>query len=164
MAVTLERGAAGPRVVGAACDAARGGLHFVGTETGDAVAPAPRHGAGVRCPGPSGPGDGPWEVSAALRGAAGIGIGARGCDYCIARHGDTVQVQHAGAGRGTWPSVPAARYRVEIDAAGLVRYWAGDTLLDEAPLAASAPLAVRGWLGAPGAAIAGAAVTGARDR
>lgn len=68
-------------------------------------------------------------------------------------------MRHAGTVRGTWPVAPATLVRVEIDAAGLVRYWAGDARLDEAPLDAAAPLGVQGWLGAPDAAITGATVT-----
>ena len=99
-------------------------------------------------------------VSANLRGDAAIGFGTTGCDYCLVRRGDVLEVRHAGIVRGAWSAV-AARCRVEIDAAGVVRYWADEVRLDEAPLGAADRTGpgVRGWLGTPGAAIAGAIVT-----
>jgi hypothetical protein len=99
-------------------------------------------------------------VSAELSGTAGIGLGAAACDYCIVRSGSTVEVRHEGAVRGRWHAEPGARYRVELVPNGAVRYWSGDLLLDEAPLAAVEPLAVRGLLGRTGdAAVVGATTT-----
>jgi ELWxxDGT repeat protein len=114
-------------------------------------------------PSPSGLGDeeSARAVSADLRGAAGIGFGATACDYCLVRTGaDTVQVRHAGVVRGTWPAPPGTRVRVEVGVDGPVRYWAGHQQLDEAAVAAPAPPAVRGWLGASGGTIVGAVIDG----
>jgi ELWxxDGT repeat protein len=103
-------------------------------------------------------------VAADLRGAAGIGFGATGCDYCIVRVDDrTVQVQHAGAVRGTWPAPVGTRVRVEVAGDALVRYWAGETLLDQLGKGdsfllsekESVPISPVGWLGARGGAITG---------
>ena len=100
-------------------------------------------------------------VSAELAGTAGIGLGAAACDYCIVRTGSAVEVRHEGVVRGRWHAELGARYRVELGPSGTVRYWNGDLLLDEAPLAAAEPLTVRGLLGRTGdAAILGAATNG----
>jgi ELWxxDGT repeat protein len=99
-------------------------------------------------------------VGADLRGAAGIGFGATACDYCIVRVDDlTVQVRHAGLVRGTWPAPAGTRVRVEMAGGGLIRYWAGDTLLDQwgkgdsflFPKKETVPFF--GWLGSPQSAI-----------
>jgi hypothetical protein len=97
-------------------------------------------------------------VSAELAGDAGIGFGAGACDYCLVRSGSHVEVRHDGAVRGTWPAEAGARYRVEVAPDGVVRYWVGDLLLDEAPAGTNPTRTVRGWLGSdPGSAIVGAA-------
>ena len=98
-------------------------------------------------------------VSAELAGDAGIGVGSGACDYCLVRSGGNVEVRHDGAVRGTWPAEAGARYRVEVAPDGVVRYWVGDLLLDEAPTGTNPTRTVRGWLGSdPGSAIVGAAV------
>jgi hypothetical protein len=97
-------------------------------------------------------------VAADIRGAAGIGFGGTACDYCMVRVDDgMVQVRHAGAVRGTWSAPAGTRVRVEVAGDGLVRYRAGEVLMDQAPLGVGpATLRVRGQLDAPGATIAGA--------
>jgi hypothetical protein len=91
-------------------------------------------------------------IEAGLEGAAGIGFGGTACDYCIVATPSGVQVRHAGEVRGTWPVPDGSRVRIELDPHGGVRYFAGSTLLDAAPVAGS-PMRVRGWIGGTGAAI-----------
>jgi ELWxxDGT repeat protein len=100
-------------------------------------------------------------VQAVLTDGAGIGVGAaeEGCAYCLVRDGTALRLVHAGATRRTWAADPGAVVRVEVTADGLVRYWAGETRLDEAWIAPGDPLGVRGVLNGPGSAVAQAVLT-----
>jgi ELWxxDGT repeat protein len=101
-------------------------------------------------------GDPARAVEARLDGAAGIGLGAAACDYCILQAAAGLQVRHAGEVRGTWPEPAGQRVRVELGEDGVVRYFAGARRLDEAPAGGGVPAGVRGWIGGAGAAIADA--------
>jgi len=100
-------------------------------------------------------------VEAVLEGAAGIGFGGDACDYCIVRTASGMQVRHAGEVRGAWPASDGTRVRIELDPHGAVRYFAGSTRLDEAPVTVS-PARVLGWFGESGAAIVDATAEAAR--
>jgi len=82
-------------------------------------------------------------LEAGLRGEAALGIGAKGCDYCIVSTPRGIEVRAMGSVRGRWTPEPSARYRIDLGAA-TVRYWRGEVLLDEVPHEASTgPL--RAW-------------------
>lgn len=71
-------------------------------------------------------------LEAGLRGEAALGIGAKGCDYCIVSTPRGIEVRAMGTVRGRWTPEPSARYRIDLGAA-TVRYWRGEVLLDEVP-------------------------------
>jgi ELWxxDGT repeat protein len=96
------------------------------------------------------------SVEAAIGIGAGIGFGRPGggtCDTCLVADGDRVRLWHRGVSRGWQPAGEAGtRYRVELGLDGLVRYWAGERLLDAVP-DVPGRLVVRGVLGGPAAFI-----------
>jgi len=97
------------------------------------------------------------SVDAALSNGAGTGFGRNGCDYCVVRTGEGLEVRHAGTVRGAFSADASARVRVELDG-DVVRYWVGTTRLDEAPLAGPVPAQVIGLFERAGAVIDGAAI------
>ena len=98
----------------------------------------------------------PAAVEGGLEGEATIGFSldaskAGTCDLCITTRGGEVHVQHLGMVRGTWKAEPGFRYRIEASAHGEVRYFAGDTQIDAAPVVDTALLpVVRAAMGAGG--------------
>jgi ELWxxDGT repeat protein len=102
-------------------------------------------------------------VEAVLSRGAGTGFGSRGCDYCVVRTGEVLEVRHAGTVRGTFKADVSARVRVELDG-DIVGYWAGTTRLDEAPISGERPGHVIGLFERARAAIEGAVVAAPAPR